>query len=224
MDWNIQSRAHACQACKKPFEDKDAFHTLLFDQKGGYERQDVCQKCWTDQFGQGATDRKGFVSHWQSIYLPPPAAPADPIQKETAETLLRKLMEKNDPSDGPALYILGAMLERKRVLKVKAQLARDHQRVFVYEHSRTGDLFHIPDPNLQLQQLEQVQHAVLHLLQHGLPGEASAAAAPPAAAEPANLTAADTETASAQPLEAAPPEAAPPEAAPPETALSPQAA
>src|SRR5437868_7392336 len=63
------------------------------------------------------------------------------------------------------------MLERKRVLKVKAQLQRDGQRVFVYEHSKTGDLFNIPDPNLQLDQLEAVQHKVLHLLQHGLPGE-----------------------------------------------------
>lgn len=213
MDWNIQSRAHACQACKKPFEDKESFHTLLFDQKAGYERQDVCQKCWSEQFGEGATDRKGFISHWQSIYLPPPAAPVEPIQKETAETLLRKLMEKNDPSFGPALYILGAMLERKRILKVKAQLARDQQRIFVYEHSRTGDLFHIPDPKLQLQQLEQVQHDVLHLLQHGFPGETPEAVAPVAA-----ITTAATETASAQPAEPALPEPAT------EPALSPQAA
>ena len=113
-------------------------------------------------------DRKGFVSHWQTIYTVPPAAPPDPIQKETAETLLRKLVEMNDPKYGPALYILAAMLERKRIFKVKTQLSRDGQRVFVYEHPKTGDLFQIQDPNLQLHQLEGVQHEVLHLLQHGL--------------------------------------------------------
>jgi hypothetical protein len=74
----------------------------------------------------------------------------------------------NDPKYGPALYILGAMLERKRILKVKTQLSREGQRVFVYEHPKTGDLFQIQDPNLQLHQLEGVQHEVLHLLQHGL--------------------------------------------------------
>lgn len=168
MEWNIQSRAHACQSCKKEFADKESFHTMLFDEKGGYARFDVCQDCWNSQYSQGATDRKGFVSHWQTIYSIPPAAPPEPIQKETAETLLRKLVETNDPKYGPALYILGAMLERKRILKVKTQLAREGQRIFVYEHPKTGDLFQIQDPNLQLHQLEGVQHEVLHLLQHGL--------------------------------------------------------
>jgi hypothetical protein len=174
MEWNIQSRAHACQSCQQPFADKQIFHTLLFDQKAGYERLDVCENCWRDQFSQGATDRKGFVSHWQSTYLVPPAAAPDPIQKESAEGLLRKLMEQNDPAHMPALYILGAMLERKRLLKVKAQLSQDGNRVFVYEHSKTGELFQIMDPNLQLAQLEAVQHDVIHLLQHGLGGPAAA--------------------------------------------------
>ena len=168
MEWNIQSRAHACQGCKKPFEDKEAFHTMLFDEKSGYVRFDVCEGCWKDQYSQGAMDRKGFVSYWQSVYMVPPAAPPEPIQKETAETLLRKILETNDPKYGPALYILGAMLERKRILKVKTQLSREGRRVFVYEHAKSGDLFQIEDPNLQLDQLEAVQHEVLHLLQHGL--------------------------------------------------------
>src|SRR5688500_11100773 len=180
MEWNIQARAHACQSCKSPFADKETFHTLLFDQKGGYERLDVCQKCWQEQYSQGATERKGFVSHWQTVYTVPPAAPPDPIQRENAESLLRKLMEKNDPKYGPALYILSAMLERKRIIKVKTQLSRDGQRVFMYEDPKTGDLFQITDPNLQLQQLESVQHEVLALLQNGLPEENPASATNPA--------------------------------------------
>src|ERR1043166_8640384 len=102
MEWNIQSRSRECQSCQQPFADKQPFHTLLFDQKSGYERLDVCEKCWNEQFSQGATERKGFVSHWQSPYnVPPPAAP-DAIQKETAETLMRKLIDQNDPSHMPA--------------------------------------------------------------------------------------------------------------------------
>jgi hypothetical protein len=156
---------------------------MLFDEKSGYERFDICQNCWTNQFSQGAVDRKGFVSYWQTVYMTPPAAPPEPIQRETAETLLRKLVEKNDPKDGPAIYILAAMLERKRLLKVKAQLSREGKRVFVYEHGKTGDLFQIEDPNLQLHQLEGVQHEVLHLLQHGVPdanGETTSNSSEPA--------------------------------------------
>jgi hypothetical protein len=78
-------------------------------------------------------------------------------KKETAETLLRKLIEQNDPAHAPAAYILAVMLERKRLLKVKEQIKRDGQRIFVYEHPKTGDIFTIADPDLHLDQLEQVQ-------------------------------------------------------------------
>jgi hypothetical protein len=181
IEWNIQSRGHVCQACHRHFADGEPFHTLLFDQKQCYQRLDVCEACWTAQYSQGATDRKGFVSYWQGVYELPKPAPADPIQKESAETLLRKLIELKDPSHAGALFILAVMLERKRLFKVKAQLNENGQRAFVYEHAKSGDLFTIPDPNLQLDQLEEVQRDVAHLLEHGL----SAAPAPPSAAAPA---------------------------------------
>jgi hypothetical protein len=175
IDWNIQSRSHGCQACQKSFADKEAFHTLLFDQKHAYERLDVCERCWNAQYSQGASDRKGFISHWQSTYcVPPPPAP-DAIQKENAESLLRKLIEANDAQHMAARFILAVMLERKRLLKVKAQLSENNQRVFIYEHVASGDLFNIPDPNLRLDELEAVQRDVGQLLEFGLnpPAEVS---------------------------------------------------
>jgi hypothetical protein len=165
-DWNIQSRAHACGACGRSFHNQESYHTLLFDEKAAFRRLDVCQACWAKQFSEGARDRKGFVSYWQGIYEAPPP-PSEPIQKETAESLLRKIIELNDTRYVPAGYILAAMLERKRILKVKEQFLRDNQRVFIYEQAKTGDLFTIVDPNLQLNQLEQVQHDVAELLEHG---------------------------------------------------------
>ena len=168
-DWNIQGRAHQCQACGKSFADKQVYHTLLLDEKQDYLRMDLCEPCWQAQHSEGARDRKGFVSHWQGLYELPPAAPPDPIQKETAETLLRKLVALNDPRYAATAYILAVMLERKRLLKVKEQIHGEGRRVFIYEHPRSGDLFTIPDPQLLLNQLEQVQRDVADLLEHGLP-------------------------------------------------------
>ena len=166
-DWNIQSRAHACEACGQPFADKQPYHTLLLDEPPALRRSDICEPCWQKQVAADARHRKGFISHWQGIFeVPPPVA--DVIQKETAETILRKLTEQNDPHHAPAAYILAVMLERKRILKVKEQIRRDGQRVFVYEQPRTGDLFTIADPDLHLDQLQQVQQDVASLLEHGL--------------------------------------------------------
>jgi hypothetical protein len=187
-DWNIQSRGHACSDCGRSFADKEPYHTLLCEARSELQRQDLCQECWDKQFSHGARERKGFISYWQGMYeVPPP--PTDAIQKENAESLLRKITETKDPRYIPAAYILAVMLERKRLLKVKEQLNRDTTRIFVYEHPKTGDVFTIVDPQLQLTQLEAVQRDVADLLEHGLP------------AEPAP-TAVDAGTAAAVPVEA----------------------
>lgn len=165
-EWNIQSRAHACESCARPFTDRQAYHTLLFDRKNEFLRQDVCPECWQTKFND-ARAQAGFISCWQGLYEAPPPA-NEPVNKETAETLLRKLIEQNDPRHGPASYILAVMLERKRILKVKEQLVREGKRTFIYEQPRTGDVFTITDPDLHLDQLEEVQRDVAALLEHGL--------------------------------------------------------
>ena len=180
-EWNIQARSHACQACEKPFADEDPCHTLLLEDRHQYIRMDVCQQCWETQYSEGAADRKGFISHWQSVYHAPPAAPPEAIQRETAEDLLRKLIAAGEPKDGPVCYILAVMLERKRLLKVKEQTQRDGVRVFIYEQPKTGDIFTITDPNLRLDQLEQVQRDISQLLSPPAP-----AATSPAPVEGAN--------------------------------------
>ena len=165
-EWNIQSRGHGCEACGKTFVDRETYHTVLWEERSEFRRSDVCDGCWQSKFND-ARDRKNFISCWQGVYEAPPP-PTDPIKKETAETLVRKLIELNDPIYVPAAYILAVMLERKRLLKVKEQVIRDGRRVFIYEQPATGDVFTITDPNLRLDQLDQVQREVATLLEHGL--------------------------------------------------------
>jgi hypothetical protein len=203
-EWNIQSRAHACEACGHPFADQQPYHTLLFDEAPLLRRLDVCAACAKKADEQ--RQQAGFISHWQGTYEAPPAQPADPIQKDTAETLLRKLVELNDPRYAPAAYILAVMLERKRLLKVKEQITRDGRRVFIYEHPKTGDVFAIADPDLHLDQLQEVQHDVAQLLEHGLnPRPATAPAPAPAElAEPPEGSATAASDPSGVPISASP--------------------
>ena len=164
-EWNIQSRGHACEACQQSFTNKQVYHTLLIDAGPDLRRSDVCEVCWQNQ-SSDTTAQTGIISKWQGTYeTPPPVVEA--IQKETAETLLKKLIEQNDPRYIPAGYILAVMLERKRILKVKEQIIRDGKRTFIYEQPKSGDVFTITDPDLHLNQLEQVQRDVAHLLEHG---------------------------------------------------------
>jgi hypothetical protein len=164
--------------CARPFADKESYHTLLVEEKSEFRRSDVCAGCWLAK-SPDAQSQSGFVSHWQGVYEAPPPV-TDAIQKDTAETLLRKLIEQNDPQHAPAAYILAVMLERKRILKVKEQIVREGHRIFIYEQPKTGDIFTIADPDLRLDQLEMVQRDVAALLEHGLnPPPAENAAAVP---------------------------------------------
>jgi hypothetical protein len=184
-EWNIQARSHVCQSCEKPFADGERCQTLLLEERHQYLRMDVCSQCWNTQYGEGTADRKGFISQWQSIYHPPPAAPPEAIRRETAEELLRKLIAAGQPTDGPVCFILAVMLERKRILKVKEQFQRDGARVFIYEQPRTGDVFTITDPNLRLDELEEVQRDISRLLNPPAAPPAVPAPAPPVGGEEA---------------------------------------
>jgi hypothetical protein len=158
-EWDIQSRADACTKCKRPFADKEAYHTLLGMDAGGYARRDLCGACFAD------ASRDGVVSYWQGEYKLPPPPPPEPIQKATAETLLRKLVESTDPSHSATRYILAVMLERKRILKHRDTVrGEDGDELLVYEHARTGESFTLPDPHLRLDQLTRVQEEVSALL------------------------------------------------------------
>jgi hypothetical protein len=64
-----------------------------------------------------------------------------------------------------ARYLLAVMLERKRILKeIESKRGEDGILVRVYEHAKSGEVFVIPDPELRLDRLEQVQAEVGALL------------------------------------------------------------
>lgn len=190
MEWSIQARSHQCQECGRAFRNKETLHTLLRDEQNAYHRRDVCESCWVAHFAEGANHRRGFVSCWQSVYSPPAPPAPEAIKKETAETLLRKLVARDDPQHAGACFILAVMLERKRLLRVKSQTIEADCRVLIYEHPKSGDIFTIPDPKLQLDQLEAVQRDVAGLLEHGLdpaPADAGLVVPPSETGSPAQV-------------------------------------
>jgi hypothetical protein len=56
------------------------------------------------------------------------------------------------------------MLERKKVLKQVDARETKEERLLIYEHAKTGEVFIIPDPRLKLAELEKVQQEVYALL------------------------------------------------------------
>ena len=178
-DWNIQSRSRICLQCEKPFEDQAIYHSLLHTEGAELVREDLCHDCWHARKAAGQSDPTqspaAYLSHWQGRFQAPPPPTPDAIGRDTAESLMRRLATEDHPEYRGALYILAVMLERKRILKVRDQFQRDQQRLFVYEHAKSGDVFTIAEPALHLEELEKIQRDVAMLMEHGLPQATDAA-------------------------------------------------
>lgn len=162
-DWKIQSRNHFCSHCQNPFQDKDSCFTVLSNSTEGFSRQDFCNPCWQSMGGSMIRDKSGVISYWQGSYEPPPPPPAEPLAKEDAESLLRKMIERNDPSEKETIYILAVMLERKKIVRHR-ETQKSVEPVLVYEHVASGEVFMVTDPQLRLDQLAEVQKRVAALL------------------------------------------------------------
>lgn len=159
-EWSIQHRAESCALSGRPFEAGENFYTLLFRDGDGFRRQDLSEEAWAER-----NDNLLPFSFWRSRFEPPPAAPPDPLPKENAEELFRRLVTAADRVNANACYVLAAMLERKRVLKQIKTESSETGRVLIYEHVKSGDVFVVPDPQLHLDQLEPVQNEVARMLQ-----------------------------------------------------------
>src|SRR5690348_13343207 len=110
-EWAIKHRSDACSVTQRAFVPGEYFYTLLFREADGFRREDLTEEAWANR-----NENIQPFSFWRTRYEPTPAAPPEPLGKQSAEDLFRKLMtSENAPAN--ACYVLAVMLERKRVLK-----------------------------------------------------------------------------------------------------------
>ncbi len=159
-EWNIQSRAPACQECGERFIDQQPCHTLLRFDPNGYQRTDLCESCFLKH-----PCADPIHSSWKGVYQAPPPPTNKTARKEDVETLLRRLVEEQDPENIPMIFVLAVMLERKRILVERAvHTGSDGSRQYVYEHRKSGDTFFVTDPNLQLDHIDGLEEQVANQL------------------------------------------------------------
>lgn len=168
-NWNIQTRSSLCAQCQKNFVEKESCCTVLRASQDGFRREDFCVTCWETSVRGSIQSRDGLISYWQGAYELPSPPPADPLPKEDAESILRRMVERNDPSEKEARYILMVMLERKRIFRQRGTQPGADTTLLVYEHVKTGEVVMIHDPQLHLDKLEDVQKRVAMLLKPTTP-------------------------------------------------------
>jgi len=170
LEWKIKSRSDTCEATGRPFAEGETFHTVLFRKNDGFRRLDLSEEAWKARTTD--TEAEPIFSSWRSKFEPPAPPPAEPLPRDDAEGMLRRLLESEDPSHTNTRYLLAVMLERKRILRPQPS---PDTGTMVYEHASTGETFIITDPGLSLSDLASVQEEVSSLLA-GLSAAAPASA------------------------------------------------
>ncbi len=175
-EWNIRPRGRVCTTCSQPFQDGQECVSALYESETGFERHDSCMPCWAGQI----QSRPPF-SVWQGVFqAPEKIVREEAVRKETAESLLRKLIAREDPALANAVYVLAVMLERSRQLIERDARPHDSGGVLrIYEHRKSGDLFTVLDPCLRMEAIGEVQRQVVELL-----GAPTSPTPPPTATPP----------------------------------------
>jgi hypothetical protein len=155
-DWEIKSRAHQCSRSGREFVEGEFFYTLLIREGEGFRREDLSEEAWKER-----NDNIQPFSFWRSKYDPPAPPPAEPLPRDDAEGLLRRLIQENDPAYANVRYILALMLERKRVIR---PLESSDDDMLVYEHLSTGETLVLANPKLSFDRIPEVQREVSALL------------------------------------------------------------
>ena len=161
QEWNIRSRGHVCSFCQKPLVDRAPVVSALKETASGYERFDCHPECW-----KTADKDWSPFSQWDGVYFAPvKEEKKEPLRKEDAGELLRKLITLDDPAMKNVVYVLAVMLERSRILVERdAKELEDGSIRRVYEDRKNGDTFVILDPRIRLENLGEVQAQVVALL------------------------------------------------------------
>jgi len=167
QDWEIRKRSEVCTQTQRPFLEDEFFYTAIFREGDGFRREDLSEEAWAAR-----PDGEAPFSFWRSKFEMPPPPPPEPLAKQDAEGILRRLITENSEATKNARYILALMLERKRLLKPMESTDPD---VLVYERAGSGETFLIPNPRLSLAQVPEVQKEVTALLGMQLGSEQTAA-------------------------------------------------
>lgn len=153
--WEVKARSHTCSDSGESFEEGEEFISRLLIQPEGMIREDYKVSAWTKQKQAEA------LFYWRTHYRMPPPKKETAFKEENAEEALRQLIDEKDETKINTLFILAVLLERKRIF-IERGVQRDAEgrQIRIYEHKETGESFLIPDPELDLEHIEEVQQEV----------------------------------------------------------------
>jgi hypothetical protein len=161
--WHVRNRSRECSTTQTPFTEDQPIVTALFPdpESSGYVRKDFCETAWAER----SPDDEAPFSYWRTKFQSTTNNDAQPVvTKQSAEELLKQLVEDDLEHTENTRYILAVMLERQKILRETDTQPTPTGILRIYEHRKTGEVFIVKDPNIPLDEVEKIQLEVMELL------------------------------------------------------------
>jgi hypothetical protein len=161
--WHVRNRSRECSITHIPFTEGQPIITALFPdpESSGYLRKDFCETAWAERSDEEETP----FSCWKTKYQATTNHDSQPVvTKQSAEELLKHLVEEDQEHTENTRYILAVMLERQKILRETDTQPTNSGILRIYEHRKTGEVFIVKDPNIPLDEVEKIQMEVMELL------------------------------------------------------------
>jgi hypothetical protein len=164
--WHIRSRSRDCAATGVAFVDGQPIVTALFPdpESSGYLRKDFTIEAWA---ARTEADEAPF-SFWKAVFHATVSEEKPGmVEKESVESLLKRLVEEDEDHTENVRYILAVMLERQRLLRETDTQRMPTGILRVYEHRKNGEVYIIRDPDIPLSEVDKVQADIILMLENG---------------------------------------------------------
>lgn len=156
-DWSMPPRTERCAACGHPFEVGEAFQACLVQAGEDYLRQDFCLTCPPPVDPQP-------VGVWRTRRPEPATRRLQPFDREAICTFFERLDDTDDPARRRFRFVLALLLWRKKILKLDHTRTTDQGEVWEFSMPRTSASYLVPQPALDVEQLEHLSEQLERLL------------------------------------------------------------
>ncbi len=170
--WDIPSGCHPCDACEQPAGPGDAVTSVLrFGDPGldglGILREDLCATC----------PKLGELSGQDDFYwrhtIPVDGAPRLVVDYQMLREIFMLLVKREEPEYQRLAYLVGLVLLRKRLLRLKRFEALDGHEVMVVTRGAGQPEVVVPAPHLDAEALVETRERLARILQSDLPEDFS---------------------------------------------------
>ena len=153
-DYNISKPDGLCHACGQQFQVDQDFTATIRETDDGFQRQDFCEDCWTQD---ARADKPEVIGVWRSRIPKPKEKRKLFVGDDVLMNFFQRLAGADEPAGISFRYVLALILMRKKLL-IYDRMDTDQLGREVWQmHLRGSDEVHrVIDPKMDEDQILQV--------------------------------------------------------------------